>query len=504
MRVGCWSLVACLLCLLICQAAAKAEESSAQVEGFTKEFGSLKGELQSRQSQLDETLKKVASVEAGDWNADGAKAILQDELNSAKQVLVAAEGKLEKVEEQLKGVLERALSADSSAGQAQTDLQGLRKDHEKVIKELGQQLAAAKATQGSTEDMLVRADKAEQLAKQLQDQLQSSEKTGSDKLAQIAGKLKDFEAKSQADLQAAAEQVTDFSSKLEAAGKQLEAAEANLKAAEKESSDTKTNLEQMLSKAEEATAQAQQLLQKSLEKWLPSWMETRYERMVAGIRPTLQQGWQATNQYTSGAQAQASDFYAKSRDYTSKTWNTYQPHVNRLSSDWKGGLLTRTSSLQKAAGPQLRAASQAVLRSTSSIRKQAERALSGPQVLKARRHLRKYFSAAQREFRKLRRDLERFFAGHMKRFPALVPYTKRPYISWITYALVVGPMLLVILPLLGGSGAKKSSTSGRNTGSQVSNPPAKATPTAAPSSSKTNKKEKGRRLTEGADSIRIP
>lgn len=58
-------------------------------------------------------------------------------------------------------------------------------------------------------------------------------------------------------------------------------------------------------------------------------------QIVSGIRPTLQQGWQATNQYTSGAQAQASDFYAKSRDYTSKTWSTYQPHVNRLSSDWK-------------------------------------------------------------------------------------------------------------------------------------------------------------------------
>ena len=35
----------------------------------------------------------------------------------------------------------------------------------------------------------------------------------------------------------------------------------------------------MLSKAEEATAQAQQLLQKSLEKWLPSWMETRYAKV---------------------------------------------------------------------------------------------------------------------------------------------------------------------------------------------------------------------------------
>lgn len=58
-------------------------------------------------------------------------------------------------------------------------------------------------------------------------------------------------------------------------------------------------------------------------------------QIVSGIKPTLQQGWQATNQYTSGAQAQASDFYAKSRDYTSKTWSTYQPHVNRLSSDWK-------------------------------------------------------------------------------------------------------------------------------------------------------------------------
>lgn len=36
---------------------------------------------------------------------------------------------------------------------------------------------------------------------------------------------------------------------------------------------------QMLSKAEEATAQVQQLLEKSLEKWLPNWMEKRYEKV---------------------------------------------------------------------------------------------------------------------------------------------------------------------------------------------------------------------------------
>lgn len=35
----------------------------------------------------------------------------------------------------------------------------------------------------------------------------------------------------------------------------------------------------MLSKAEEATAQVQQLLEKSLEKWLPNWMEKRYEKV---------------------------------------------------------------------------------------------------------------------------------------------------------------------------------------------------------------------------------
>ena len=76
-------------------------------------------------------------------------------------------------------------------------LQGLREEHQKVIKELDEQLEAAKATQGSTEEMLARADKAEQLAKQLQDQLRSSEKTGTDMLAQLAGKLKDIETQTQ-------------------------------------------------------------------------------------------------------------------------------------------------------------------------------------------------------------------------------------------------------------------------------------------------------------------
>lgn len=58
-------------------------------------------------------------------------------------------------------------------------------------------------------------------------------------------------------------------------------------------------------------------------------------QIAANVRPTLQQGWEATNSYTSGAQASASDFYAKSRDYTSKTWSAYEPHVSRFSSDWK-------------------------------------------------------------------------------------------------------------------------------------------------------------------------
>ncbi len=76
-------------------------------------------------------------------------------------------------------------------------MQAVREEQSKVMKELQQQLAAAKSTQGNTEDMLARADKAEQFAKELQDQLQSNEKTSSGKLAQLAGRLKDIEAKNQ-------------------------------------------------------------------------------------------------------------------------------------------------------------------------------------------------------------------------------------------------------------------------------------------------------------------
>ncbi|KAK9846741.1 hypothetical protein WJX84_012208 [Apatococcus fuscideae] len=497
MRAQQWVVPICLCGLLVCLATAKSFESSAQIETITEDFGELKKELQQRQSQLTETEKKVASVEANDGEMGGAKAILQEELKAAKSALAAAEGKLVDVESQLKGVLKRALTAADSANQAEADIQGVREEHEKVVKELGEELAAAKAAQGSTQEIIKRADKAEQLAKQLEAQLQSSEKTGTDKLAQLAGKLKDIEAKSQEDLRAASKQVADFTSKLEAAEKQLKAAEGKLSAAEKDSAETRTNLEQMMKKAEEATSQVQKLLQKSLENWLPGWMEERYEKVISSIRPSLQQGWQATNKYTSGGQAQASDFYAKSKQYGSKTWSTYQPHVTRMSSEWKGQLLSRTSSLRETAGPQLRAAGKAVLESTASMRKQAERALSGPHVLKVRRRLNQYIGVAQREFRKVRRDLERFFASHMKRFPALVPYTKRPYISWITYALVVGPVLLVVLPLLGGSGKKSS----RSSSTKLSGPASKS---AAPTTLKPSKKEKVRRVTEGSDSIRIP
>ena len=58
-------------------------------------------------------------------------------------------------------------------------------------------------------------------------------------------------------------------------------------------------------------------------------------QIAANIRPTLQSMGQTTSKYTSGAQASASDFYAKSRDYTSKSWSAYEPHISRLSSDWK-------------------------------------------------------------------------------------------------------------------------------------------------------------------------
>ena len=75
--------------------------------------------------------------------------------------------------------------------------QALRQEQGKVMEDLKEQIAAAKATQGNTEDMLARADKAEKLAKQLQEQLQSSEKTSSSRLAQLAGRLKDIEEKSQ-------------------------------------------------------------------------------------------------------------------------------------------------------------------------------------------------------------------------------------------------------------------------------------------------------------------
>ena len=73
------------------------------------------------------------------------------------------------------------------------DVQALKEEQQKVMAELKEQLAAAKATQSSTEDTLARADKAEQMTKQLQQQLQSSEETSSGKLAQLASKLKDIE-----------------------------------------------------------------------------------------------------------------------------------------------------------------------------------------------------------------------------------------------------------------------------------------------------------------------
>ena len=62
-------------------------------------------------------------MQSGDWNADGAKSILKDELMSAKNVLSAAEGRLGKIETQLKGVVERATTAEDSASHAEKDLQ---------------------------------------------------------------------------------------------------------------------------------------------------------------------------------------------------------------------------------------------------------------------------------------------------------------------------------------------------------------------------------------------
>ena len=61
-------------------------------------------------------------MQSGEWNGDGANSILNDELVSAKNVLSAAEGRLGKIETQLKGVLESALTAEDSASHAQLQL----------------------------------------------------------------------------------------------------------------------------------------------------------------------------------------------------------------------------------------------------------------------------------------------------------------------------------------------------------------------------------------------
>ena len=55
---------------------------------------------------------------------------------------------------------------------------------------------------------------------------------------------------------------------------------------------------------------------------------------------------------------------------------------------------------------------------------------------------------AQKKVLKLRKDLESSLRTQMKKYPALQPYARKPYTTWIISVVAAGPLCIDVAPLL--------------------------------------------------------
>lgn len=361
----------------------------------------IEDQLTSYKSQVGDFHKQIHELEA-------SKAKLQKEFNQ-NEVSVQTLQSVVKEQQRRVSALETELKAkDSTHGTLQTKIEEL-------------QGSITGASSGAQED----AVKAEARVQDLQGRLQIAEQEQA-----AAERAQKSAEKDSSNLQKEVEKAADHVTKLTERVRKAEAgqieAQNKLAAAGVETSSARKLVEAAEQKAADASAQAQEYYHKLTSSWTPHWLEQRWTQGGNWLSKTAlsdKSGKQnVVGRYVSLAQVKLGAFWEVVKDLLFHTHKNMGPH-----------LTTAKKHSLKAWAQSKKQAWKAWLAS----KKHTTTLLSSPQV-----------KQIQKKLLKVQKDGEIMLRTFMKKYPALQPYARKPYTTYIFRAVVALPFITLLGPLL--------------------------------------------------------
>ncbi|BDA48778.1 probable Laminin-like protein epi-1 at N-terminal half [Coccomyxa sp. Obi] len=459
------------------------EKLKAELKTKDSVVASLRKELkQAKAAQSDEdklaTKLKATEEKAKMYEkhikatADKASALEKDAAESKEKVKEALAGK-EAAEQKLKEL--EATHAHSKT--ASTEMSGRAELAESRLAEREKALSEVEAALKASQEA-VRALDAEKAAS-----LKEVEKLSTE-LSNLQKVNENFE-KMQKELHAATEALKNRADKSEAT---LKAIEKSLEAAEASAASSQKALKAAEDKAENATARLEEILHKTRNNWLPLWLEEHYQKGSESVRP-----------FATNALEHAGKLHVTVRSKAVEIWKALQAKLQALLKDAKpisqkylvkleASIRQLQLAVKKHAIPQLQKAA-------ASTKAATQKLLSHPQVLQARRRIAKQVQELKGEIKK-----------YMKSHKMTAKYAKEPFLTYALYAAIVLPLVLCLLPIYALSALLRGGK--RRT---VRRPPRRPSASSSPTSNvqgvknaKAKSAVKGRRITMGGDSIRVP
>eukprot|EP00884_Botryococcus_braunii_P001171 jgi/Botrbrau1/11054/Bobra.0302s0001.1 len=356
--------------------------------------------------------------------------------------------------------------------QDKLELEGHLRD---IKSELQQQLSSAAQFSKELQDKLAKT--AEEAAVAVQENQRLKEKLGELEKAVVDAKQA---------LQTVKVDYNAAVASLEATKELLEKSKSNEAAALAQKQQADLEVKNKLKEAED-------LLQLVHDAWLPLWAHGKYNETIEAIRPymdSLRPTMEGAIKTGRQLSKQGSANFVRAIDLaqvkSKEAWEVAHPHI-----------ASAKAVLQDSFDKGLHAVNSIIGKSFPSfwltVKETINKGLSSPQVVEIKE-----------QALRVQMELEDFAISHLKKYPALASYANRPTVTYFLWALLLAPFV-AILPLffLG----KPGSTSSDAPVSMAAAVSASAAPQAKgenpPPSAKAGKK-KGRRITEGSDTIVVP
>ncbi|KAK9815756.1 hypothetical protein WJX72_009045 [[Myrmecia] bisecta] len=460
----------------------KLKAKDSELTAKVGEHGAKSQQQQAKLAALQDEL------EASQKDASNAAALEADLKEAAKQ-LEAAEAKLRAADGEAKELAEKIATAEAAAAAAKRELKshaGTAKAQSALEEEVTALKAQLAAAAEQLKEQTARADSAGQALK-----IANKEHGGA--AAKVAGLeqqlavAKEAEARAKAALGEQSQKLKSQEDELKGKTKEMERStrklEKLLKTAQAEAEAAKAAVEQEKARADEAVRKAHETLQQHMEEWLPAWLVHGYEKVRAKTEPHVRWLCEQTSAASHAAlhHTQAALHFVRAK--AGEAYIAAGPHAQAAFSKAKAVLADLQKGAHKVAGPGLDAAMGRLSSAFDSVSQRLSKLADAPQLLKVRRQAHQTLT-----------ELIRFASGHLRRIPALAPYSKPPYVNYLVYGVLASPLITLILSMLVFRGSKQSAAQSSYVGPSGA---AKAPASAA-------KKQRGRKISVGGETIYVP